>query len=189
MYRINKHKPQNRLNILLKQGQKLFHTNDLALLWNIFNKNTLYTAIARYIKKGILIKLHKGFYSIVPIKDLDPVQLGISYLHAYAYLSTETVLAKHGIISQAVDYITLISNTSRKFKIQNYCYIARRLKNKCLYNDVGIFEKNKLKQASPERAVADMLYYNADYYFDGAKLIDWKRVKKIQRIIGYKNTK
>ena len=177
-----------KLNILLKQPRKLFHINDLSLLWNISNKNTLHTTIKRYVKKGILLRIHKGFYSTVPIDDLDPVQLGISFIHDYAYLSTETVLARHGVISQPVDYITLISSVSKKFSIKDCSYISRRLKNKYLYNNAGIIEKNNIKQACLGRAVADILYYNPNYHFDVPNLIDWNKVRRIQEIIGFKKS-
>ena len=38
-----------KIDVLLKQDQKVFHTQDLALLWGIINKNTLYTTIKRYL--------------------------------------------------------------------------------------------------------------------------------------------
>jgi hypothetical protein len=39
--------------------------------------------------------------------------------------------------------------------------------------------------ANIERAVADLLYFNSNYYFDNKKRIDWKKVKKIQKEVGY----
>ena len=56
MYKINK---------LLQAPTKLFHTQDLALLWGISNRNTLYTQIKRYVQKSILHPIHKGFYATV----------------------------------------------------------------------------------------------------------------------------
>src|SRR3989337_2417083 len=53
MYKIDK---------LIKSGENLFHTNDLALLWQTANRNTLYTTIKRYTDKGILIPVQKGLY-------------------------------------------------------------------------------------------------------------------------------
>ena len=42
---MKQHFKKNKLNILLKHPQNLFHTKDLALLWGIKNTNTLYTTI------------------------------------------------------------------------------------------------------------------------------------------------
>ena len=176
MYRINK---------LLKQNIKLFHTNDLALLWDISNRNTLYTTISRYLKKGILIQIHKGFYSTVPLDKIDPVKLALGYLHRYAYVSCETVLIKYGIIFQKENYITLVSDTNRKFSAGGHSFLVRSMKDEFLYNSFGIQNKNSVLTASLERAVADMLYFNPRYYFDNNKIINFKKVREIQREVGY----
>ncbi len=154
-----------RINDLLKSPQMTFHTRDLATIWRIKNNNTLYTTIKRYINRGILIPIHKGFYSKVPLTDLDPVALGISYLHSYAYLSTETVLAQEGVISQAVYPITLISGISKKFTLGNQDFLSRRLPDNLLYHTDGITEVNGVLTASKERAMKDMLHFNPNYHF------------------------
>lgn len=181
MYRINRSKPE-KINSLLKQERKLFHTQDLALIWNINNKNTLYTTIKRYIKNGVLIPIHKGFYSVVELNKIDPVELGTGYLHQYAYLSTESVLVEHGIIAQDIPYFTLVSGISKKFDLGKNSYLVRQMQEKFLYQDSGI----QNKKASLERAVADLLYFNPKYHLDGRKLIDWDKVHFIQKEVGFK---
>ncbi len=178
---------KNKINLLLKQPQNLFHTQDLALLWEIENRNTLYTTIKRYVKKGVLIRIQKGFYSKVPIKQLNPIKLGMSFLHSFCYLSTESILTKEGVISQDIPHITLISDKSKKFKIKDNSYISRQMKGKFLFNETGIIEENGIKKATLERAVADMIYYDFNYHFDGPNLINWKKVKKIQKEVGFKS--
>lgn len=185
MYRI-KQLSYSKLSILLRQDRKIFHTHDLGILWSITNRNTLYTTIKRYVKKGILIPIHKGFYAAVEIDKLDPVELGIGYLHQYAYLSTESVLAKEGIIAQDIDYITLISSVSRKFKIAHHSYLVRQMKESFLYQSIGIAPKNGYQAATKERAVADLLYFNPHYHLDGKQLIDWEKVSFIQKEVGFK---
>lgn len=176
MYKIDK---------LLKLNRQLYHTKDLALLWNIGNTNTLYTTIKRYLKKGVLFSIYKGFYSTVPLDRLDPNLLGASALHTYCYLSLESVLAKYGVISQSPQTITFISSASRKIKIGNNYYLVRRLKTNFLLNTSGIEQKDGVFIAVLERAVSDILYFNSQYYFDNRKLINWKLVKKLQKEIGY----
>jgi hypothetical protein len=174
-----------RIDTLLKLKEKLFHTNDLALLWQITNKNTLYTTIKRYIQKGVLIPIHKGFYSTIPIDQLDPFKLAIGYLHQFAYISCETVLIREGIIFQKENYFTLVSGISKKFSIINHFYLVRQFKNNYLYNGRGIDNINGVMTANIERAVADMLYFNSQFYFDNKKKINWKKVKKIQEEVNY----
>jgi len=182
-----KGRQENRFAQIAKLGETVFHTKDLANLWQIKNPNTLYTTIKRYVQKGLLFRIYKGFYSIKPINQLDPIMLGVKSLHQFTYVSTETVLSQFGIIQQNINFITLVSSQSKKFsipEIQNY-YYSRKLKDKYLYQSVGIIEKNGIKTANIERAVADLLYFNPNAYFDADKLINWEKVKKIQRQIGY----
>ncbi len=170
-----------RIDTLLKSDQKLFHTQDLALLWHMSNKNTLYTTIKRYIDKGILIPIHKGFYSTIPLKLIDPVRLGIGYLHAFGYLSCESVLAEHGFLFQHSHYLTLISNRSTKFQIAGKSYLVRKLADRYLLNPTGILVRNGIYQATSERAIADMMYFNSHFHFDLRERVPWKKVKKIRK--------
>lgn len=176
---------QDKLNLLLKSPNNLFHTKDLSLLWNITNKNNLYTTIKRYVQKGVLLRIQKGFYSKVPLEQVDPIKLGMAFLHSFCYLSTETILFQKGVISQSIPYITLISSQSKKFKIKDNFYISRQMKDEFLFNETGVKEKNGVRQASLERATADMLYFSPKYHFDARGLIDWVEVKRFQKIIGY----
>ena len=100
-------------------------------------KHSLYDD-KRYLQKGILIPIHKGFYSTVPIDQINPFKLAIGYLHRFTYVSCETVLIREGIIFQKENYLTLISSVSKKFKISNYSYLVRQLKDSYLYHDRGV---------------------------------------------------
>jgi len=175
----------NRFAKLAQMGEIVFHTADLANLWQIRNKNTLYTTLKRYTQKGLLFRIYRGFYSLKKIEQINPVFLGIKALNRFAYLSAESVLAKAGIISQVSSRITLISSISKKFSIKNNFYLVRKLDDKFLFNPAGIELKGGFYQATPERAVADLLYFNPRYFFDGAKIVNWKKVKEIQEELGY----
>jgi hypothetical protein len=176
MYRINK---------LIKQDRKIYHSNDLAILWDISNKNTPYTTIKRYVKNGVLIRIYKGLYSTVPTTQLDPVELGKAIIHRYAYLSTESVLAQAGVIAQATYKITLVSDLSKNVTVGYLSFLYRQLKDEYLYNPTGIIDQNRTFVATPDRAAADMLYFNLRYHFDMPESIDFEKVKSIQNEIGY----
>jgi len=171
---------------LLKQNRQLFHTADLSLLWGVTNNNTLYTTIKRYLNKGVLIPIHKGFYSTVPADQINPYNLMQGYLHRYCYISCETVLISHGVIFQKGNYITAVSQVSKKFTLANNDFFVRKLKDDHLYNDRGVVGNDGVMIAGLERAVADMLYYSPRYHFDNRKIINWKMVRKIQREVGYR---
>lgn len=180
MYRIDK------LNTLLKEKQELFHTQDLASLWEIENRNTLYTTIKRYVDKGVIIPVHKGLYSVIPLENLDKRILGTSLIHGYSYLSCESILAKEGIINQSIYGMTFNASKSTKIAIGKEMYIFRKIKDAFLYNTTGIIQNNGVFEANLERAVADMLYFNPKYHFDNRDLIDWQKVSNIQKEVGYK---
>ena len=156
----------NKLNILLKSGEKLFHTQDLALLWGVEKRNTLRITIKRYIKKGILIKIFRGLYSTVPINEIDKFELGTSLIHRYCYVSCETVLFLEGVINQVVYPITFVSSISKKIEFNGITYIYRQAKEGLLFNPNGIVQKEGYFMATKERAISDMTYFNPKYYFD-----------------------
>jgi hypothetical protein len=175
-----------RINELIKQDRKLYHSRDLAILWGIENKNTLYTTIKRYVQKGILIPIYKGLYSTVPFTQLNPLELGKAIIHRYTYLSTETVLAQAGFIYQATYSYTFVSDIPKKATVDSLVFLFRKLKDVYLYNPVGIENKNGNFVATPERAIADILYFNPKYHFDISDGIDFEKVKQIQKEVGYR---
>jgi hypothetical protein len=172
----------SKIDILLKQDKKIFHTKDLELLWGIANKSTLHTVILRYAQKKILIPIYRGFYTTVPLEKINPIELGASAIHNYAYLSTETVLSQSGIIFQSIEAYTFCSGKSKKIRVNGNIYMSRQLKDEYLYNTEGIIDKGNYKIATPERAVADMLYFNPKYYFDAKDQINWDKVADINRV-------
>jgi len=174
-----------RINELLKLDRKIYHSNDLSILWNITNKNTLYTTIKRYVQKGVLLPIYKGLYSTVPLSQLDPLELGKAIIHRYTYLSTESVLAQAGVIAQSTYAYTFVSNLPRKVSVDNLSFLFRQLKDEYLFNPSGILDQNGIYVASTERAAADMLYFNPRYHFDVPTSIDFNRVELIQKEVGY----
>lgn len=179
----NRKEALGRFAQLAALGEVVFHGSDLANLWQITNKNTLYTTLGRYVERKLLYRLWHGMYAIKPIEQINPLLLGIKAMHTYAYVSTETVLFQAGIISQRPTAITLISSISRRFKLSETEYSCRKLADEYLYQEIGISERDGIREASIERAAADLLYYNLRAHFDAP--LNWKKVKRIQKIIGY----
>ncbi|MFQ5662059.1 MAG: hypothetical protein ACE5F2_02295 [Candidatus Paceibacteria bacterium] len=176
---------QGRFAKLARLGEQVFHTNDLANLWDISNKNTLYTALKRYTKAGLIFRIYRGLYSIKPVDKIDTHLLGVKVLHKFAYISTETILVNAGIILQDIKYITIVSSESKKFSVGSIDYRSRQLNDKFLFQKEGIDIKNGVNIATIERAVADLLYFQPNFYFDNPNQIDWDKVGKIQKNIGY----
>lgn len=177
---------KDKIAILVQQPQNLFHTSDLKVLWEISNQKTLYQTIYRLIKKKVLFSLQKGFYSLIPLSQLDPIEIGFRAINHLSYLSTESVLSQNGIINQSPNKITFVSNSPTKFIINGNSYLVRQLKPQSLNNPIGINQNDKgIFVATIERAVADMLYFQSNYHFDANNLINWKIVKNYQQQLGY----
>jgi len=173
---------------LAEIDESVFHANDLGNLWGIYKKTTLYQTLSRYLKRGLLFRVYNGLYSIKKISKLDPYFLGLKALHEPAYISCESILYEQGIINQTPQAVTMVSATSKSFSISDNYYKSRQLRDEYLFNDSGIEITNNVRKASLGRAVADMLYFNPEKYFDAlnSKLINWPDVKKIAKAVGYK---
>lgn len=174
-----------RISELNQLDRKLFHTNDLAVLWKISNRHNLYMTITRYVDKGILFPVYKGLYSTVPLNTLDPLELAKAIIHRYTYLTTESVLAQAGVISQRVYDYTLVANVSKRVVVGQWSFRFRQLKDEYLYNPTGVVQQGSVFVASTERAVADLLYFNPKSHFDVPEMIDFDKVKLIQKEVGY----
>jgi len=174
-----------RISELTQLDRKLFHTNDLALLWKITNRQNLYMTITRYIDRGILFPIHKGLYATVPPSALDPLELGKAVIHRYTYLSTETVLFQAGVISQPVYEYTFVAGRSARITVEPWTFRYRQLKDEYLYNPAGIVDQNGNFVATVERAAADLLYFNPRYHLDIPENIDFEKVESLQKEIGY----
>ncbi len=175
----------SRFSQLAKLGFLVFHASDLANLWQINNPRNLHMTLKRYADKGLLVRIYRGLYSLKPVEQLHPLLVGLKALHRMAYVSTETILAEAGIIQQKINQITLASPVSRKFSVGQNNFYSRKLADKFLYNEIGMVEKNGIKKATAERAVADLLYFNPGAYFDAENLVDWEKVKAVQKAVGY----
>ena len=172
-----------RIAQLAVTQQPLFHADDLATLLGIQNDNTLRVTLHRLVRAGILHRVWRGLYSILPIETIDPIQLGSACLHQFCYLTTESVLRDSGYILQSVDAVTFASGVSRKFAVRDHRFVSRRLHPRFLHNAAGIRKIDGVFRATPERAIADMLYFHPQYHFDHS--VDWKRVRSLQQTIGY----
>lgn len=176
----------NKQNALLKQDRRIFRTSDLAVLWQIDNKNTLLTTIKRYIKSEILYRIYKGLYSTIPLTNLHPYELGCALAGSLSYVTTETVLKNKGIIMQNTNNITLLGKKNQEYTIGNTTYLCRYLAPKYLVNRAGIKDQTKFAIATLKRAIADIQHLNPKYYLDNQPAINQNKVDQLKQLIGYK---
>ncbi len=177
---------QKRFSDLARLEELIFQLDDLARIWGINNRNNLRVTLKRYVDSDLLFRLYRGLYALKKPDELEPIVLGTKAINNYCYLSAETVLAQKGVIFQKINYFTFISAQTKRFQIAKFKYYSRQLQAKFLYNDTGVENTGKVRVASLERAVADILYFNPHYHFDNPGAINWRAVKKIQQAVGYK---
>lgn len=173
------------LSELIKTGKKLFHSQDLALLWGITRPATLHMRVKRYLDKGVLFSVRKGLYAVVPLEKLDPREVAVAINHGYCYLTLQSVLEKFGVINQPVEGLIFAGQKSRTMNWLGNKFVFRKLADKYLFNSTGIIKSGDFFEANLERAVADMLYFNPKFYFDSPNLINWHKVKEVQKEVGY----
>lgn len=172
-----------RIADLALRDEKIFHIKDLANIWNIGDPHLLRVTVNRYVKNKLLYQIYRGFYSLIPIEDQDPLLLGAKAIHQFCYLTTESILFQTGYISKKITTHTFVGEKNKSFSIGRFNFICRQLSISFLYNSEGVNQNNGILLASVERAIADMLYFNPKYHFD--RPIDWKTIRSMQSKIGY----
>lgn len=175
----------NKLQSLLQSDQKLFHTQDLALVLDINNRHNLRVTISRYIKRGILKPVYRGLYSTIPIEKLDKYKLGASFIHRFCYVSLYPIFERYGVINQKVYSINYVSSISKKIEFNEKLFVYKQMNQHFLLNPEGVNLVNGVYEASLERAVADSQYFKLNTYFDSPDLIDWNMVAEIKALVGY----
>ena len=174
-----------RLAKIYQIGEQILHTNDFANIFEIKNPNTLHMTLTRYVKSGVLFRIYRGLYAMVPIEKLDRKLLGLKALHEYSYISTESILVQAGIVLQMVPNITMLSSRSKRFQILNQGYLSRQLADQYLFNPIGVSIVNGIRVANASRAVADLLYFNPHVHLDAPRLVNWREVQEIQKTLNY----
>lgn len=182
MYRIRNTTMQKTL---LEQERRVFRTTDFALLWEMDNRNTLFTTIKRYAKRGIIYRLQKGLYSTMPINKLDIYEIGCAISGPLSYISAETILQKEGIIFQNIEKITIMGSKKKEFEINGVRYLCHHLNPRFLINREGITDDIKYSVANMNRAIADTMYLNPKYYFDNNQAVKNSNWQETARKVGY----
>lgn len=167
------------LDKILNCWKTVFSYDDISILLNISNRNTIKSIITRLLKSWIIKSDYKWIYSL---KKYDIYELA-SKLKKNSYISFETVLKKSWIIFQ--DYsntVFLASNNTISKKINETNFKYNKIKDSILYNPLWIINKWNYMIASPERAICDRLYLSSNYYFDNIDNIDKQKIIEISQI-------
>ena len=150
--------------------------NDIAMLVEEPNFNSLNKRINYIVKKGKLQNLRKGIYS-KPVYSREELACRI---FIPSYISLEYVLQKAGVIFQYSTQITSVSYLSRSVEIDEGNYVFRKIKGSILVDTIGINRNDhNVNIATTERAFLDMLYLDGNYYFDNLNPLNKDLIFKI----------
>lgn len=148
---------------IYKEDRTVFRLNDIALLINESDFQSLNKKLNYYVRTGKLQNPRKGIYAK---PGYDPEEMACS-VFTPSYISLQYVLQKAGIVFQYDSRITSVSYLSRIIEIENREFIYRKIRGSSLVNTTGIIRQNNhINIASPERAFLDFIYLEKDFHFD-----------------------
>lgn len=128
-----------------------------------FDRNNL----SRWIKKGFIIRLRRGFYAFPEYKDkADYILYFANRIYRPSYISIHTALSFYGIIPESVVQITSVSplkTASFANEFGEYTYKSIKKEMMFGYDLKPIANGQSMHIASPEKALLDLLYLYPDY--------------------------
>lgn len=154
----------------------VFRLNDIAILTGETNFQSLNQKLNYHVRTGKLQNPRKGIYA-KPAYNAEEL---VCTIYTPSYISLEYVLQKAGIVFQFDSGISLISYLSRTIEVENQTYVYRKMKGEILVNTAGIIrQNNQVNIATAERAFLDLLYLNAESYFDNLSPLNKYLVYKL----------
>jgi predicted transcriptional regulator of viral defense system len=178
----------NKLLLLNKTNQKIFSTQDLAVIWQEADKRKLLESIKYYLRTKQLYQVSRGIYSIEKYNAEDIEEnIELSFKVAQrispnSYISLYTAMKYHGLIFQYYEDIYSIGERNIKREIFNKNFIYKTMKDDIFRNDVGILEKKGYRIAGKERSFCDSLYLFPNIGVDNIDILDKDMVWKISKI-------
>ena len=133
--------------------KKLFRTVDFATLLNR-DMPSIRVELSRLVSRGMLSRVSKGLY-LNPYNPPTQEELAM-VLRSPAYISMESALARHGILSQSPFTLTLITTGSTG--------IADAMSTRFEYHHlqsawfIGYRRRDTYDMAEPEKALCDLVY-------------------------------
>ncbi len=166
---------------LLRSQKTVFTVNDLKLLLDTDNENTIRNYLSRWKQKWLLRNLHYGIWGLVD-REVDIFELACK-LRKKSYISFETILKKEAVIFQHYgENIFLASDNTVKKEVLWKSISFLKIKDSILLDPIWIINKWNYSIASVERAICDRLYLTKNYYFDDLSWVNFKRLEEISKI-------
>ncbi len=134
----------------------IFTTNDLATTLNITTSHASHI-LARLMAAQFLSRLGKGLWCVT--EDVEPLKLP-EYLTAPfpSYISLQSALYYHGMISQIPEVIYAVSLARTKVYTTSFATISVHHIPAVFFCDYTLQGDKHIKLATPEKALVDFLY-------------------------------
>lgn len=175
----------SRNDVLFKiyeSSQTVFSMAGIGMLSGENRDGILAKRLNYYVNGSRLLNPRKGFYAK---KNYNPEELACM-LFTPSYLSLEYVLQKAGVVFQYDSRLTAVSYLSRTVEIDGREFYYRRIKGEIMADLRGIIRNGNINIATPERAFLDVMYLNAEYYFDNIQPLDYNKILSLLPIYGNK---
>lgn len=174
---------QNSILLQLYESPRtVFTMAGIELMTGEQREGVLSKRLNYYVREGKLQNPRRGIYAK---RGYKPEELAC-LLYTPSYLSLEYVLQKAGVVFQYDSRLTGVSYLSRSVEIDGIEYCYRRVKGETLAATSGIVCEGNINIATPERAFLDVMYLNADYYFDNLRILDFKKITALLPLYGNK---
>lgn len=134
---------------------KVYYTIADLLKITGFSRDTLYVTLSRCVKKKALVRLSSGLY-ILPDR-FNQIEMIANALYQPSYLSFESALARHGILSQIPYTLSFATRRKSLRKIIGGTRVEYRLLKPALF--FGFEKVGSVFAATPEKALLDILYF------------------------------
>ncbi|OGI06886.1 MAG: hypothetical protein A3I68_05855 [Candidatus Melainabacteria bacterium RIFCSPLOWO2_02_FULL_35_15] len=142
---------------LLRSKKQIYTVSDLKKILGLRKDNSIYQAIKRLKKEGLLEGLANGIYKLIDTPSNDFVIA--NNLYCPSYISLETALNYYGILIQTPYIISSI--TTRRNKL-----IKQKDKEFTFFHLKGGYFFDYIKEgdfliATPEKALIDTIFFKA----------------------------
>ena len=157
---------ENVLEQISSPERFLYSRNDLKNLFPHFSDSNLNMLLSRAVKRGKLARICKGIYlyTKVPYNSSVILYKTASKLRAswINYVSLETVLAAHSIISQQLPNWLTVMTTGRRgiitcgsYGTVEFIHTAKKITD--IKNNLFLNERTGMLEAKPHQAYLDMV--------------------------------
>ncbi len=144
-----------RLKILIDSGKTVFRPIELQMLWQEAPPHTKTNAL-RMAEKGLIVQLAKGYYALN--KDYNVYELA-NRIVSPSYVSFDSALFYFHVNFQFKKNISSAATLNYQKTIKNNLFEYFIMKESLFFNLEGIYLRDHISMACPERAVLDCFYF------------------------------